>query len=272
MLKIPSLFLGTFEFQNESELKEIILSSLENNIIGFDTSPSYNTENILGNILEWVVKKGIKKNEEIFIQDKIDGWQMEESQGHIQKYIDISLKKLKRDYIDVIFIHWPFPDYLNETWKSLKQMQDKGKVKYIGLSNVRTRHLEKIIKETHIKPNVIQIERHPLRICQKEIDFCHMNQITVEAYSPVCRMDSRLTEAKTLQALSQKYNKSIGQIILRWHLDTGVIPVFMTKKSKRIFENSKIFDFSLSAQEVEAVNALNINYKIFVESICCPGI
>lgn len=272
MLTNKQLLLGTFEFQKEDELKAVMLSSLENNITGFDTSPSYHTENILGNILEWIVKKGIRKTEELFVQDKIDGWQMEETRGHIHQYIDLSLQKLKRDYLDVVFIHWPFPDYLNETWNCLKQAQDKGKIKYIGLSNVRIRHLEKIIKETNIKPDVIQIERHPLRICQEEIRYCHMNQISVEAYSPVCRMDSRLTESETLRSLAQKYNKSIGQIILRWHLDTGVIPVFMTKKTDRVFENSQIFDFSLCPQEIEAVNALNENYKIFVESICCPGI
>lgn len=272
MLNIPPLLLGTFEFQNENELKPIILSSIENNIIGFDTSPSYNTENILGNILECISKMGIKKTEELFIQDKIDGWQMESTKGHIHKFIDISLKRLKRDYIDVVFIHWPFPDYLNETWTSLKQIQDEGKIKYIGLSNVRTRHLKKIIKETNIKPNIIQIERHPLRTCEEEIQYCHTNHINIEAYSPVCRMDSRLTESKILQSISEKYKKNIGQIILRWHIDTGVTPVFMTKKTNRILENSQIFDFALEPQEIEAINSLNANYKIFVESVCCPGI
>ena len=121
-------------------------------------------------------------------------------------------------------------------------------------------------------PDVIQIERHPLRICKEDVEYFKNKGITVEAYSPVCRMDERLVESTLLHEIALKYNKTIGQVILRWHIDTGVVPVFMTKKESRVAENMDVFDFSLSIEEVEKISSMDINYKIFVESVCCPGI
>lgn len=85
-------------------------------------------------------------------------------------------------------------------------------------------------------------------------------------------MDERLLKSNVLKAISEKYEKNIGQVILRWHIDTGVVPVFMSKKKKRIEENCNLFDFSLTNEEILEINKLNMNFKIFVESVCCPGI
>ena len=271
-MKIPSLILGTFQYHSVSELLPIIKVAYSTGIIGYDTSPSYQTENMLGQALQELYKCNCIKRENVFIQDKIDGWQMESTKGNVAPFVDESLNKLKTDYIDVLFIHWPFPEYLFQTWESFQELKKAGKIKRIGLSNVRVRHLQKIISSTLIVPDVIQIERHPLRTCYDEINFCRKYNIQVEAYSPICRMDSRLNDSHILQELSKKYKKDIGQIILRWHQDTSVIPVFMSKNSKRIKDNTDIYDFSLTQKEIEMVNSLNENYKIFVESACCPGI
>lgn len=272
MIKIPQLLFGTFQYRNKEELKPIIYSAYENGITGFDTSPSYYTEEMLGEVLKDLSERMNIGREKLFIQDKIDGWQMQLSKGNIIKFADESLLKLGTDYVDVLFVHWPFPDYLNETWETFSKLKKEGKVRFIGLSNVRERHMVKIIKETGIRPDVIQIERHPLRTCTSDIDYCNKENILVQAYSPVCRMDKRIVDSPVLQSIAKKYNKSIGQVILRWHIDTGVTPVFMTKKAGRIKENTDLFDFYLTDSEVSSVNSLNMNYKIFVESVCCPGI
>jgi diketogulonate reductase-like aldo/keto reductase len=271
-MQIPSIIFGTFQHHNEEVLHTLVDAAYEHGIIGFDTSPSYQTEEMLGNSIKRLLSNKNLQRNDIFIQDKIDGWQMEESKGNITKYVDSSLQKLKSDYIDVLLIHWPFPDFLEKTWIKFLELKEKGKIKYIGLSNVRERHVNNLIKKTGIIPDVIQIERHPLRTCLKDIDFFHSQNIKVQAYSPICRMDNRLRESVVLNQIAEKYNKSISQIILRWHIDTNVIPVFMTSKITRIKENIQIFDIKLTQNEIMAINALNINYKIFVESTCCPGI
>lgn len=271
-MKIPSIIFGTFQYQSLDELEPIIKCAYENGIIGFDTSPSYHTEKFLGiSISRLIADKGIKR-QNLFIQDKVDGWQMEETKGKVSRYVETSLKKLCLDYIDVLFVHWPFPDYLKETWLTFAELKRQGKVRYIGLSNVRERHTRNLIEGTGVCPDIVQIERHPLRICCQDICYFHSKNIQVEAYSPVCRMDNRLINSEVLKTIAVKYGKSIGQIILRWHIDTGVIPVFMTKKTSRIKENMEIFGFHLIPKEIEAINSLDINYKIFVESVCCPGI
>lgn len=272
MMQMPKIIFGTFQYSNLEELYPIVIAAYKNGIVGFDTSPSYNTENILGISLNRLITQEKLQRHNLFIQDKIDGWQMETSKGNIEKYVEKSLAALNFCYIDVLFVHWPFPNYLKETWINFSKLKQSGLVKYIGLSNVRERHVKNLLSETGIVPDIVQIERHPLRTCVKDIEFFHSNNILVEAYSPICRMDQRLLNSCILNSISKKYNKSIGQVILRWHIDTNVIPVFMTKNKSRINENMNIFDFSLTTDEIMAINSLNIDYKIFVESVCCPGI
>lgn len=271
-MEIPSVILGTFRYLNLNELYPIICSAFDNGIIGFDTSPSYRTEPFLGGAINLVMRERGIKRDGIFIQDKIDGWQMEDTKGYIDSFVDESLIKLRTDYIDVLFIHWPFPEYLEQTWQSFAKLKQQGKVLRIGLSNVRERHTRKLIENTGIAPDVVQIERHPLRTCNADIKYFQSSGIKVEAYSPLCQMDERLLNSVVLKNLALKYNKNIGQIILRWHIDTGVVPVVMTKKTSRVKENAEIFDFQLNREEISAINSLNIDYKIFLESNCCPGI
>lgn len=266
------LIFGTFQNGNSNTFYDLVKAAYENGINTFDTSPSYGTENLLGeSIRGLIIEKKIKRGD-VVIQDKIDGWQMQETNGKVIKHIKDSILKLGLDYIDVLFIHWPFPDYTIETWRTFAEAKKMGLVKKIGLCNVRKRHIEKLVKVTGIAPEIIQIERHPLRICSEDIQYFIDKGITVQAYSPVCRMDNRLKESSILKDISQKYNKTIGQIILRWHLDTGTIPVFMTNKISRLKENVDLYDFSLSEKDIESINSLDINYKIFVESVCCPGL
>lgn len=271
-MAIPAMILGTFQFYKEEDLYPVVNAAYEYGITAFDTSPSYQTEEILGLSLNRLIATKHLCRENIFIQDKIDGWQMEESKGYISSYVDLSLQKLRIEYLDVLLIHWPFPDYLEETWNTFSKLKECGKVKYIGLSNVRERHVEFLMDKTGILPDVVQIERHPLRVCLKDVDYFHSKNIMIQAYSPVCRMDKRLYESRVLREIAEKYNKTIGQVILRWHIDTGVTPVFMTTKTSRVKENTQIFDFALTVKDITAINNLDINYKIFVESVCCPGI
>jgi diketogulonate reductase-like aldo/keto reductase len=148
--------------------------------------------------------------------------------------------------------------------------KEKGYIKNIGVCNVRTRHLE-AWKEKDILPSYVQIERHPLRTCKEEMNYCKEHNITVLSYSPLGRMLPQIKESEILKELSVKYNKNIGQIILRWQIDTNAIPVFTSKTSGRIAQNTDIMDFHLEHQDIESIEKLNCNYKIFLESWGCPG-
>lgn len=263
---IPPIVVGTFQNDSYENLLAVVGECVRKGIYGFDTAPSYGTEDFLGRAIREQYKVCSRKD--FFVSTKIDAWQMQD--GNIDLFVKNALKKTGLEYFDMLLIHWPIEEYITSTWEAMCRLKDMGVVKNIGICNVRVRHLEKLKKEG-IEPSFIQIERHPLRVCELEMQYCKANDIIVFAYSPLCRMHPHLSKNDALNALSRKYGKSLSQIILRWHIETGSRPIFMTKKIERIHENVDIFDFSLQKEDVETISALNENYKIFLESWGCPG-
>lgn len=267
---IPSLFLGTY--QNSSNLSKVIEAAFEKRVYGFDTAPSYGTEEVLGKCIRNNLSKYQVERNKIWVSDKIDSWQMYAMEGKVEKYIKQALDLMQLDYFDILYIHWPQPEYLIKTWETFIRIKEQGLVKYIGLCNVHKRHVDIVFSKTGVKPDYVQIERHPLNTCSPEIDYYTRAGMRIQAYSSIGRMDKRLTENRVLIDLGRKYNKSVPQIILRWHVDTNVIPIFMSNKPERLKENADIYDFSLQQFEIEKINSLNIDYKLFVESLSNPGI
>ena len=265
-----NFIIGTYQCDNYKTLSSVLRESLDCGITAFDTAPSYNTEKVLGKVIKEVThERGIRRDE-LYISDKIDAWQMRLHNGDITSFVQKALVKLQTDYIDLLLIHWPIEEYIDRTWECMQMCKDKGLIREIGICNVRERHLE-AWKKRGITPSVIQIERHPLRTCNKEIDYAVNNDISVLSYTPLGRMMPEIRDSVVLKEISQKYNKSIAQIILRWHLDTNSIPVFSTKKVGRIQNNTDIFDFGLTKEEIDQIESLNSNYKIYLESWGCPG-
>ena len=269
---LPSkIFFGTglSSAKSYDELLNLIKVALESGIRCFDTAPSYGTEDILGNIFEKIFLEGQFSREDIFIQTKIDAWQMQS--GNIKEHVNNALKKLKVEYIDSLLIHWPVVEYFEKTWKDFCELKKSGIVKNIGICNLRIWNLEDL-SNYDTTPDIIQIEKNPLRTCEKETAFCQSHNWILQSYSPLCKMHPELRESKTLQDLANKYNKNIGQIILRWHIDTGTIPIFTSKNPKRISENSDIFDFELSKEDIMLISQHNKNYKMYLEASVCPGL
>ena len=249
-------------------LRKVVSCAIECGIRTFDTAPSYGVEEILSKIiLENALKQGVKR-ECISVQTKIDAWQMMD--GHIDKFVNEALCKMNLQYIDNLLVHWPLPDYLDDTWEKMKKLKKTGIVRKIGLCNVRTRHL-KLYENQGILPDIVQVERNPLRTCEREISFCKQKEIVVQAYSPLCKMDKRLAESSVVKSIAERYGKNVGQIILKWHLSTGVSPIFTSTKEQRVREYSDLLDFSLCEDDISKISALNMNYKIYLESCFCPG-
>lgn len=270
MKKIPQLLVGTFQNEGYKSLLNIVRSGIEAGFTGFDTAPSYGTELHLGKAVKECCTTYNLRREDFFISDKIDVWQMQTNENAIRESVKLSIKKMGLGYLDMLFIHWPIAEYVLHTWRCMQELQKDGIVKHIGICNIRERHLQ-AWSEQDIIPKFVQIERHPMRTCQKEIEYCKDHNIKVISYSPLCRMHPNLRNSAILQAIAAKYKKNIGQVILRWQIDTEAIPVFMSKKPLRIKENAEIFNFYLTSEEIEQINSLDQNYKIFLESWGCPG-
>lgn len=246
------------------DLRPIILCALENNINTFDTAPSYRTESVIGAVLKSL---GVQRKF-YHIQTKIDAWQMVE--GNIAKHVHSALKSFDTEYIDSLLIHWPLPEELNRTWEQMIELKNYGLVNRIGICNVRMRQLKNIAKY-EVMPDIIQIERNPLRVCSDEVNFCHENNIELQAYSPLCKMNHKLSDSDIIKALAEKYNITSGQLIMRWHLQTGCVPIFATHSPERVKEFAKITNFELDDNDCALISSLNCDYKMYLESFACPG-
>lgn len=264
MTEIPKIVIGTFQMPDIESMERIVQSAFDVGIPAFDTAPSYGTERMLGMALANVAGQ---KRDSFFCSDKIDAIQMYE--GKIKEHVEHRLQMMRLDYLDLLLIHWPLPQYFERTWKQISELKSEGKAKSIGICNVKVRHLEQYAT-FGIIPDYVQIERHPLITCKAEVDYCQSYSIKVMAYSPLGRMLPEIRNSKVLNDIASKYGKNIGQVILRWHLDTGVIPVFGTRKEQRLRENTNIDDFKLTEQEINAIELMNNNTKIFLESWGCP--
>lgn len=269
-MNIPQLIIGTFQTGSYKELFDVVEAGVECGFTGFDTAPSYGTERILGKAIRECQRIHRLNRNQFYISDKIDAWQMQAGNGDVTRYVESALRNLKLEYLDLLLIHWPIPEYIEKTWESFLKIKEKGLICNIGICNVRKKHLVEY-RKCGITPEYIQIERHPLRTCHEEMEYCIQNDITVLAYSPLCRMHPDLKNSLILKDLSAKYNKNMGQIILRWHIDTKTTPVFMSQKAKRVKENMEVFDFCLEKDEIALIDQLNKNYKIFLESWGCLG-
>lgn len=259
---------GVSSYQDSGGLKNVCSCAIDNDIYRFDTAPSYGTEEILSSALLDIIRaRGIDRDN-LYIQTKIDPIQM--YNGDIEHYIEGKLKLMKLDYVDGLLIHWPVYKYFLKTWEELSKIKERGLARRIGICNLRIPHLKEL-KLNGIYPEIVQIERHPLNTMKEERFFCVDNNIELQDYSPLCKMHPLLKNNTELAKMALRYGRSLGAIILRWHLDTSAIPIFTSKNISRISDYSKINDFSLSSKDIDIIESFNINHKLYLESLICPG-
>lgn len=261
---------GASSAKDFDELYPLIRTAIECEIFAFDSAPSYKTEEVLGLCLNKCISDFSISREDLFIQTKIDAWQMQEGCSAIESYIENVIRDMGINYLDSLAVHWPVPEYMEQTWEAFIKAKERGLVRYIGICNLRMRQLQQL-PIGGMMPDFIQIERHPLRTCEKEVEYCHVRDIVMQAYSPLCKMHKDIAESPDLCNIASKYGRNIGQIVLRWQMDSGVVPIFTSRKTHRIQEYASLNDFSLKSDEIEAIDSMNNNYKMFLESFLCPG-
>ena len=258
-MEIPSIGYGTYQIRKKSEIENSIKIAYDNGYRLFDTAVMYGNENLLGNAF---IKHKIPR-EEIFITTKILPSDMTYEKS--KRSIEESLKKLKLKYIDMVLIHWPEvkkkEDRIN-VWKAMEESVNEGKVKCIGVSNFLEGHLNHILSNCKIKPVVNQIECNPLYYDKQTIDFCKSQNILIEAYCPLAEFDSKLIKNKIIVGLSNKYNKTVPQIILKWIMQKGIIPLPKSIHKEYIIQNINLDDFEISNDDMKLIDGLECGYKI----------
>lgn len=253
-VKMPWVGLGVYKVKEGDEVKSAVRTALEVGYRHVDTAAFYENEEGVGQAIR---ESGIPR-EQVFVTTKV--WNTDQGYETTLKAFDASLKKLGFDYVDLYLVHWPVKGKYKETYKALEKLYKDGYVRAIGVSNFQIHHLQDVMADCEIKPMVNQVEYHP-RLTQKELQaFCRENGIQLEAWSPLMRGEI-LTEP-TIVEIGKKYGKTPAQVVLRWDLQHGVVTIPKSVTPARIKENADLFDFSLTDEEMERIDALNLNKRI----------
>ncbi|KAM3964039.1 prostaglandin F synthase 1 [Aphomia sociella] len=276
---IPILALGTFgSDEDRVKLRQAVNDAVEVGYRHIDTAAFYKNEEQIGQGISDVIEKGLVKREDLFITTKL--WNDRHACEQVVPALNESLSRLGLDYVDLYLIHSPgsqredgtydYIDYL-ETWIGMQEAKNLGLAKSIGVSNFNSVQIKRIIDNCEIVPAVNQIEVHPALTQEKLIPFCHNWGINVMAYSPFGFLVSRDTtdappprlDDPILENIAKKYGKSTSQVVLRYLIDRGAIPVPKSTNKKRLTQNIDVFDFQLTADEISTINKFNKNRRVF---------
>jgi diketogulonate reductase-like aldo/keto reductase len=253
---IPAIGFGTWQIESQKQAEDSVVEAINVGYRLIDTAKIYGNEEGVG--------KGIKNSsvgrEDLFITTKL--WNSDQGYDSALKAFDESLKRLGLEYLDLYLIHWPATEKRGESWKALQEIYKSGRSRAIGVSNYTVRHLEELLGSSEVVPAVNQIEFHPfIYEQQKEVlEFCKSKEIVVEAYSPLAR--ARQMENSTLHGVAERHGKTPAQVMLRWAIQHGTVPIPKSTNAERIKENLKVFDFELAGEEIETINRLSSGNRV----------
>ncbi|MTD38508.1 2,5-didehydrogluconate reductase DkgA [Erwinia sp. CPCC 100877] len=252
---MPQLGLGVWKASND-EVITAIHKALEVGYRSIDTAAAYKNEEGVGKALK---SAGVARNE-LFITTKL--WNAD--QQHPQQALEESLEKLQLDYLDLYLMHWPVPekDHYVSAWEGMIALQEKGLVKSIGVCNFNIPHLQRLKEETGTLPVINQIELHPL-LQQRELHAWNAtHSIQTESWSPLAQGGEGVFDQKAIVSLAKKYGKSPAQIVIRWHLDNGLVVIPKSVTPSRIAENFDVWDFRLDKDELGDIARLDSGKRL----------
>ncbi|AUM67192.1 aldo/keto reductase [Brevibacillus laterosporus] len=257
-IKMPWFGIGVFKVEEGSELVAAVKSAIKHGYRSIDTAAIYGNETSVGQAIHEGIQEANISREDLFVTSKV--WNADLGYEATLAAFETSLTKLGLEYLDLYLIHWPVKGKYKEAWRALEKLYKDGRVKAIGVSNFQIHHLEDLMGEAEIKPMINQVEFHPYLTQKELITFCRAHDIQMEAWSPL--MQGQLLDNPVLQELADKHGKTVAQVILRWDLQHGVVTIPKSTKEHRIVENASVFDFELTQEEMDRIDALNQNHRV----------
>lgn len=255
-VQIPCLGFGTWQTPNGETAVSAVKEAIRLGYRHIDTASGYGNEESVG----IAVKQSGIAREDIFITSKL--FNPDHGYENTMKAFEQTMKNLDMDYLDLYLIHWPNPikyrDCWQEanagSWKAFEELYVAGRIRSIGISNFHPRHIDELMKTATITPMVNQIRLCPGDTQDEVVDYCKARNILLEAYSPLGT--GSVFEVPEMQDIARKYGKTIAQICIRWSLQMGFLPLPKSVTESRIKENAEVFDFELSAQDIQMISDL----------------
>lgn len=255
---MPILGFGVFQVKDLGECERSVIDAISTGYRLIDTAQSYGNEEAVGN----AIKKAGVAREELFITTKL--WIQSNGYEGTRKAFESSLKKLQLDYLDLYLIHQPLGDVYGE-WRAMEELYKEGKVRAIGVSNFHPDRLIDLIVHNEIVPAVNQIETHPFHQQIETQKYLQENNVQIESWGPFAAGKNNLFQNELLGSIGKKYNKTIAQVVLRWLTQRGIVAIPKSVRKERMAENINVFDFELSADDMDSIKALDTASSAFFD-------
>jgi 2,5-diketo-D-gluconate reductase A len=255
-VEMPVLGFGVYRVQDAALCEQIVLDALNAGYRLIDTAELYHNEAAVGKAIE---RSGVPRKD-LFVTSKV--WISNAGHEQTQQAFADSLNRLGLEYLDLYLIHAPYNDVYG-AWRAMEELYDAGKIRALGISNFPMDRMIDLGLYNKVKPAVNQIEIHPLFQQTQWIDYMKANDVVAEAYSPLAANRSGLFANEVLNALAARYGKSVAQIILRWHIQRGIVAIPKSAHQERIAENIHIFDFELSPDDMARIAALDTHTSVY---------
>lgn len=257
-VEMPILGFGVFQVPDPTECERSVLDAIATGYRLIDTAASYGNEEAVGQ----AIKKSAVPREELFITTKL--WIQSDGYEGTKKAFEASLKKLQLGYLDLYLIHQPMGDVYGE-WRAMEEIYRSGRVRAIGVSNFQPDRLIDLIVHNEIVPAVNQVETHPFHQQSDTQQFMVDNKVQIESWGPFAEGKNDLFHNDLLGSIGAKYNKSIAQVVLRWLTQRGVVAIPKSVRKERMEENFNSLDFTLSADDMEAIKSLDTRASLFFD-------
>lgn len=247
---MPAIGFGTWQIKEGLETKAAVLAALDSGYRLIDTAKIYGNETSVGE----AIRQSSVSRDEIFVTTKL--WTNDFGYDSAFEAFDASLMRLDMEYVDLYLLHWPNGSSRRDAWRALAEIHRQDKAKAVGVSNFMVEHLEEVLS-SGLVPAVNQIEFHPFIYEEQKpvLELCNKHGIVVEAYSPLAR--ARHMQNEVISAIAAAHGKSPAQIMLRWAIQHGTVPIPKSSNPARIKSNLEVFDFELSNSEMEKINNLS---------------
>jgi len=251
---IPQVGLGVFLSKKGQETESAVRWALEIGYRHIDTAAAYDNEEDVGKALK---SSGVPRDQ-VFVTTKL--WNADQGFEPALKAFDASRRRLGLDVIDLYLIHWPVKGKYKDSWRALEKLYSQGKVRAVGVSNFLVHHLEDLLRGAAVVPAADQVEFHPFLLQRPLLEFGRAKGIRHEAWSPLTR--GKMLDHQAITELARKHRRTNAQVVLRWHLQQGVVVIPKSVHRERIEENSRIFDFELPPEDMAKLDALDNGTRI----------